>query len=216
MKTLFVWGGWEGHEPEQTTHLFAGLLEAEGHQVEVVNTLDVFLDSERLAGFDLIVPNWTMGSISDDQVKGLLAAVANGAGVGGWHGGMGDAFRQNTDFQFMVGGQFVAHPGGKRSYMVQITDHEHPITMGLGHFAMHSEQYYMHVDPSNHVLATTSFDDTVHGWIDGTVIPVVWTRQWGQGQVFYCSLGHSLTDFDVPEAQEIIRRGLLWASREDR
>jgi type 1 glutamine amidotransferase len=78
---------------------------------------------------------------------------------------------------------------------------------------MHSEQYYMHVDPSNQVLATTTFSDEFHDWIAGTVMPVVWTRRWGAGRVFYSSLGHVAADFDVPEAKEIVRRGLLWASR---
>jgi hypothetical protein len=113
----------------------------------------------------------------------------------------------------MVGGQWVAHPGNIIDYTVQITDHSHPITAGLKNFAMHSEQYYMHVDPSNEILATTTFNGDHAPWIAGTVMPVVWTRRWGAGKVFYCSLGHVLRDFDVSEAREIVRRGLLWAAR---
>jgi hypothetical protein len=211
MKALFVWGGWEGHEPQQAAQLFADLLSASGHQVELTDSLDAFLDVGRLLTFNLIVPMWTMGSITTDQVNGLLEAVASGVGIGGWHGGMGDSFRQNTDFQFMVGGQFVAHPGGIRDYRVQITNPDHPIVNGIADFVMHSEQYYMHVDPSNQVLATTTFDGSIYPWIAGTIMPVVWTRQWGKGRVFYCSLGHTTKDFATPEAREIVRRGLLWA-----
>ena len=50
-------------------------------------------------------------------------------------------------------------------------------------------------------------------WIAGTVMPVVWKRRFGAGRVFYSSLGHVRKDFDVPEACEIQRRGMLWASR---
>ena len=113
----------------------------------------------------------------------------------------------------MVGGQWVAHPGGVIDYTVQITDHMDPITAGINDFAMHSEQYYMHVDPGNQVLATTTFGSQIHPWISGTVMPVAWKRMWGQGKVFYTSLGHVANDFDVPEAREIVRRGLLWATR---
>jgi type 1 glutamine amidotransferase len=139
--------------------------------------------------------------------------VKSGVGFGGWHGGAGDSFRNNTDYQFMVGGQWVAHPGGVIDYSVHITRPDDPITAGMPDFKMHSEQYYLHIDPSNEVLAVTTFNGDHAPWIDGTVMPVVWKRKWGAGKVFYCSLGHVASDFNVPEAREIVRRGLLWASR---
>jgi type 1 glutamine amidotransferase len=191
--------------------LFAGLLEAAGLDVELVQTLDVYLDADKLGGLSLIVPMWTMGTITPEQERGLLAAIEGGVGVGGWHGGMADSFRNNTNYQFMVGGQWVAHPGNIIDYRVEIVRQDDPITAGLSGFAMHSEQYYLHVDPSNEVLATTTFSGEHAPWIDGTVMPVVWKRRYGRGRVFYCSLGHRRIDFDVPEAREIVRRGLLWA-----
>lgn len=213
-KVLFVWGGWEGHEPRQCVEIFAPILAREGFEVEISDTLDSYLHRENLLSKDLIVQVWTMGKITAEQLKGLQEAVASGVGLAGWHGGLGDSFRESTDYQFMIGGQWVAHPGGVIDYTVQITDHLDPITAGLKDFAMHSEQYYMHVDPSNHVLATTTFNDRFHPWISGTVMPVAWKRLWGKGKVFYCSLGHVASDFNVPEAREIVRRGMLWASRE--
>jgi type 1 glutamine amidotransferase len=210
---LIVAGGWEGHEPRQTADLFAGVLRGDEYTVEVVETLDVYLDAPRLGGFDLIVPIWTMGTITAEQEQGLLDAVASGVGVAGWHGGMGDAFRNNPNYQFMVGGQWVAHPGNVIDYTVQITAPDDPITAGLRDFAMHSEQYYLHVDPSNEVLATTTFSGEHAPWIAGCVMPVAWKRHYGSGRVFYCSLGHKAVDFDVPEAREIVRRGMRWATR---
>jgi type 1 glutamine amidotransferase len=210
---LFVWGGWDGHQPRETTDVFAAVLRDEGYHVDVSDTLDVYLDPAQLAALDLIVPVWTMGTITAEQERGLLAAVQSGVGIAGWHGGMGDSFRANPDYQFMVGGQWVAHPGGVIDYEVNITDHDDPITAGLRDFKMHSEQYYMHVDPSNQVLATTTFGGDHAAWIAGCVMPVAWKRMWGQGRVFFCSLGHVAQDFDVPEAREIVRRGMLWATR---
>jgi type 1 glutamine amidotransferase len=155
-----------------------------------------------------------MGQIAPEQEKGLSACISEGTGLAGWHGGMCDAFRQNTGYQFMTGGQWVSHPGGIVDYTVNITSHNDPITKGLKDFMMKSEQYYMHTDPGNEVLATTTFSDQYGTpWIKGTVMPVVWKRKWGQGKVFYTSLGHVAKDFDVPEAREILRRGMLWAAR---
>lgn len=212
-KALMVWGGWEGHEPKQCVDIFAPYLREQGYQVEISDTLDVYLDTAKMASLDLVVPVWTMGTITREQEHGLLEAVKSGVGIAGWHGGMADSFRQNTEYQFMVGGQWVAHPGGVIDYEVNIINHSDPITAGLADFKMHSEQYYMHVDPSNEVLATTTFGGEYCPWIEGNVIPVVWKRQWGAGKVFYCSLGHVSKDFDVPEARIIIQRGMLWASR---
>ena len=212
-KALFVWGGWDGHEPMQCTEIFAPQIQNAGYDVEISDTLDVYLDQDYMNSLNLICQVWTMGTITANQEKGLLDAIQNGVGFGGWHGGAGDSFRNNTNYQFMVGGQWVAHPGGIIDYTVNITDHTDPITAGLSDFQMNSEQYYLHTDPSNDVLATTTFNGYHAPWIDGTVMPVVWKRKWGAGRVFYCSLGHQARDFSVPEACEIVRRGLLWASR---
>jgi len=211
-KALMVWGGWLGHEPQQCTEIFAPYLESQGYDVTVSDTLDSYLNKELMMSLDLIVPVWTMGTITNEQEKGLLDAVMSGIGIAGWHGGMGDSFRNNVNYQFMVGGQWVAHPGGVIDYEVNITKHDDPIVAGLDDFAMHSEQYYMHVDPSNETLATTTFTGDHAYWIDGTVMPVVWKRTYGKARVFYTSLGHVAKDFDVPEALEIVKRGLLWAS----
>ena len=212
-KALMVWGGWPGHEPKQCVDIFAPYLEEKGYDVEVSDTLDAYLDEAKMRALDLIVPVWTQGTITREQETGLLDAVKSGVGIAGWHGGMGDSFRNNVNYQFMVGGQWVAHPGGIIDYEVNIVDHEDPITRGLEDFGMHSEQYLMHVDPSNEVLATTTFGGEHCPWIEGTVMPVVWKRMWGAGRVFYTSLGHVAKDFDVPEAKEIVERGMLWASR---
>lgn len=212
-RAMFTWGGWEGHEPSSCAEIFSAVLRDEGYEVEVYDTLDIYLDADKLAGYDLITPIWTMSTISKEQEEGLLNAIRAGTGLAGWHGGMADSFRNSVNYQWMVGGQWVAHPGNIIDYAVNIIDHDDPITAGLNDFQMHSEQYYMHVDPSNEVLATTTFGGQYAPWIEGTVMPVVWKRRYGQGKVFYSSLGHVAKDFDVPEAKEITRRGMLWATR---
>jgi uncharacterized protein len=210
---LMVWGGWEGHEPKQCVERFVPVLRAEGYLVEIHDNMDIYTNESRMKAFDLVVPCWTMGEISAEQSRGLLDAVKSGVGIAGWHGGMCDAFRTDTEYQFMTGGNWVAHPGGIVGYEVHIIKPDDPIVAGLSDFSMRSEQYYLHVDPSNEVLATTTFSGDAVPWIAGTVMPVVWKRRWGEGRVFYSSLGHVAKDFDVPECFEIMKRGMLWASR---
>ena len=125
---------------------------------------------------------------------------------------MGDAFHDSPVYQFITGGQWVSHPGNIIDYTVNVPQTDDPIMAGIGDFPYRSEQYYMHVDPSNTVLATTTFGGQHCSWIDGTVMPVVWKRRWGAGRIFYASVGHVAADFEVPEAKEIVRRGLLWAA----
>ncbi len=214
-KALINWGGWDGHEPEQCAKIFETVLTGEGFDVDVVHDLDRYADEAYMKSLSLIVPIWTMSEISKEAMAGLINAVReHGVGIGGFHGGMCDSFRQNTEYQFMTGGQWVSHPGGVITYTVNIISPDDPIVQGLSDFNMQSEQYYMHTDPGNEVLAVTTFSGE-HGidWIKGTVMPVVWKRCWGNGRVFYTSLGHVAKDFDVFEAKEITRRGLLWASK---
>ena len=212
-KALFVWGGWDGHEPKQCVDIFAPYLEKQGFAVEISNSLDSYLDAAKMRALDLIVQAFTMASITPEQEKGLEEAVKAGVGLAGWHGGLADSFRSNVEYEFMVGGQWVAHPGGVIPYEVNIADHEDPITKGLADFKMNSEQYYLQVDPINEVLATTTFSGEHASWIKGAVMPVVWKKMYGRGRVFYSSLGHVAKDFDVPQAREIVNRGMLWAAR---
>ncbi|MFQ6037537.1 MAG: ThuA domain-containing protein [Candidatus Aminicenantales bacterium] len=212
-KALFVWGGWEGHEPRKCVEIFAPWLESQGFEVIISDSLDAYLDADLMKSLDLIVQVVTMSRITSEQEKGLLEAVKSGVGLAGWHGGLADSFRSNTGYQFMVGGQWVAHPGGIVDYEVHIVDPEDPITAGLSDFRMHSEQYYMHVDPAVEVLATTTFSGEHAPWIKGVVMPAVWKKRYGKGRVFYTSLGHVARDFDVPEARTIVQRGMLWAAR---
>jgi hypothetical protein len=212
-KALVTWGGWDGHEPEKCVNIFIPFLKESGFDVAISHTLDVYTDAELMNSLSLVVQCFTCSEIKGPEEQGLLKAVESGVGMAGWHGGMCDAFRKNTDYQWMTGGQWVAHPGGIVKYRVNITNHSDPITRGLADFNMESEQYYMHVDPSNEALATTTFDGAHAPWTKGCVMPAVWKRMYGKGRIFYSSIGHVAKDFDVPEAREIVKRGMLWAAR---
>jgi uncharacterized protein len=211
---LIVWGGWSGHEPEQCAAIVAGMLEDEGFNVSVETSTRAFADPG-LADLCLIVPIYTMSKIEKDEVANLSGAVRGGVGLAGFHGGMGDAFREAVEYQFMCGGQWVAHPGNIIDYRVNVARPDDPIMRGIEDFDYRSEQYYMHVDPSNEVLATTTFSGEHAPWIEGVVMPVVWKRRHGRGRVFYSSLGHVAKEFDVPEMRTILQRGMVWAAKKD-
>jgi type 1 glutamine amidotransferase len=211
-KALIVWGGWDGHEPELGAHIVRDMLKQEGFDVRIETTTAAFADPA-IADLSLIVPIYTMSKIEKAEIANLTKAVEGGVGFGGYHGGMADAFRDAVDYQFMCGGQWVAHPGNIIDYQVNITRPDDPVVAGIADFPYRSEQYYMHVDPSNEVLATTTFTGEHPPWTKGVVMPVVWKRHHGKGRVFYSSLGHVSAEFEVPQMKTILKRGLLWAAR---
>ena len=209
---MIVWGGWEGHTPEASSTIVKQMLEAHDFTVRVETSTAAFADPE-IATLNLIVPMITMSVIGKEEVARLCDVVRGGVGLGGMHGLMCDAFRNETEYQFMTGGQWVAHPGNIIDYTVNITKPDDPIMQGIGDFAYTSEQYYMHVDPANEVLATTTFQADHAPWIKGVTMPVVWKKMYGAGRVFYSALGHTSEEFKVPEMKTILERGLVWAAR---
>jgi uncharacterized protein len=214
-KALIVWGGWDGHEPFKMSQIFKEILEESDFEVEISETLDSFVDVEKLKKLNLIIPIWTMGKITAEQVNPVVEAVASGVGIAGCHGGMCDAFRESVQWQFMTGGNWVSHPGGDGvEYVVNIKKCSSPLVKGIKDFKVKSEQYYLHVDPAVEVLATTRFPTVnwyhaSNGQVD---MPVIWTKRWGHGRVFYCSLGHHADIMEMEQPVEIMKRGFLWAS----
>ena len=208
-KILFVSGGWPGHQPEKIVQYFANQLDARGVGSEIVTSLDILADEARLKSFDVISPCWTMGSLTNEQGSGLLAAVRAGCGLAGIHGGMGDAFRGNLDYEWMTGGHFVGHPY-TGDYTVRVKDFASPITQGVPQvFPYHSEQYYMMIDPAVHLLADTEY--VFEG--RSCTMPVAWVRMWGAGRVFYSALGHAPEEFEkFPAAGLLAVQGMLWAA----
>jgi hypothetical protein len=232
MKAALFAGGWEGHDPTAFADWCRDLLTEDGFEVDVYDTLDPLADPDSLTDVNLIVPIWSsarsshqpeFGNMTKAQEDGLLELIGEGRGIAGWHGHMGDAFRDRPTYHFLIGGQFVAHPPGWPDnprptddyvdYDVTVTRPADPIMEGIHSFRLRSEQYYMLVDPSNEVLASTTFSGDHLWWIEGTVIPVVWKRRWDKGRVFYCSIGHELDDLRHPQVTTIMRRGMTWAAK---
>lgn len=213
-RALIVWGGWNGHDPEECAAIYRRWLHEDGYSVRVETELSV-LGDPAIRELSLIIPIYTMSKIDKAQAENLASAVEGGVGLAGHHGGMSDAFRESVEYQFVVGGQWVAHPGSIIDFTVDVTAPDDPIMQGIPRsFPYRSEQYYMHMDPSVDVLATTTFSGEYAPVTAGVVMPVVWKRQYGAGRVFHSTLGHSVKEFEVPEMATILRRGINWAARD--
>jgi len=215
-KALIFWGGWDGHEPAKVSARFAGILKEQGFQVEVCEGVECLSDKEKLMEYDLLVPCITGSTIPREYERNVSEAIASGVGIAGCHGGMCDSFRNSTEWRVITGGQWVSHPGGDGvTYTVNMHRGTSPIIEGIEDFQVVSEHYYLHVDPAVEVLASTQFPlvNYYHAANKPIAMPVVWTKYWGVGRVFYCSLGHHDDVFDnSPSAQILMERGVLWAA----
>jgi type 1 glutamine amidotransferase len=141
------------------------VLRRNGFEVSLTDSLAPLADPVAADELDLVVPVWSIAEAPDEEVDAFCALVASGAGVAAFHGAIAN-FRRHYGWQRVLGGQFVWHPE-PHNYTVELADGSS--------FALHSEQYYVHVDPANEVLATTTFED-------GAVVPVAWRRTWGTGR----------------------------------
>jgi type 1 glutamine amidotransferase len=211
-KALIVWGGLELHEPEAGAHIVRGLLEKSGFAVEVSGNAEA-LGRADIATFDLVVPQVTGGELSRESSIALCAAVEAGTGLAGFHHALATSFPGNARFRFLAGCTFATHPGDIISYRVDPLRTDDPVMAGIMSFEHTSEQYFMHVDPSVEVLATTTFSGDHASWKKGVKMPVVYKSAYGAGRVFYTALGHKPAELEKPEIITILERGLLWAAR---
>ena len=211
-KVLLVWGGWDGHKPELFANHVENWLIKEKADYKIINGLDAYDNYDELIKYDLIIQSVTMDKISKKQEENLVKAVLNGVGIAGAHGGLVDSFRKNTNYQFMIGGQWVAHPGNIIKYKVKMLEDE--LTSGLSDFEIVSEQYYMHYDPNVKIIAETKFNDEIYPWINNVVMPIAWKKMYGKGKVFFISIGHDPDEFMVyKDGWELLTRGFMWAVR---
>ncbi len=223
---LIVSGGWEGHRPVEATDLLRPFLIAEGFEIVTHDSPECYADEAVVGPADVIVQCVTMSSISDAACEGLRAAVAGGAGLVGWHGGIADSFRDSAPYLQLVGGQFVAHPGMTSAtgehvvdvpHAIEFSGAEHPITRGLDDFELETEQYWVLADGYSTVLATTTLASREGDpWSRPVVSPAVWTREWGQGRVAVVTPGHSLEVLRHPTVRTLIERSVSWATRDAR
>lgn len=210
-RALVVWGGLELHEPEEGALIVRDLLAGEGFAVTV--TGDYAALGDDTGRYDLIVPQITGGELDRENSIRFCDAIEAGTGLAAFHHGIATTFPGNARMRFLGGCTFATHPGDIITYRVDPLKTDDPVMQGIKSFEHTSEQYYLHVDPSVEVLATTTFSGEHAAWKQGVAIPVVYKSTFGKGRVFYTALGHKPAELDKPEIMTILHRGLLWASR---
>ena len=208
LTALVVRGGWEGHCPVETTDSFLPFLEKSGYQTVISDTLDFYLDADLIAATDLILQCWTMGRIVGRTRRRAVGGRAGGTGLAGWHGGIVDAFRGRPEYLQLVGGQFAAHPGGIRRSQRRHRARAAPTTRSSPVCPIAStctpSSTGCSADDLDDVLATTTIRGRRHLGPSGD-LPAVWTRRWGCGRVFVCTVGHAVEDLLTPEIRTIVR-----------
>ncbi len=169
------------------------------------------LTPERLKEFDAVFFNNTCRMMTPEPVKAaLMDFVKSGKGFAGNHGS-GDNWQDWGDGRDMLGAVFNTHPFG--SIQIKIDDSRSPLTAVFGGKAFpFSDEIYAFTAPYSReklrVLLSVDHPnspnvqkeeqkvlDRTGGKPAGFVRPdhdyaISWIRAWGNGRVFYCSLGH--------------------------
>ena len=217
-RALYLYGGFPGHLPYDVAKWARGLMAELEYEVE--ETQDPHRFEDDLTGYDLIVLGWTQAQttedLSDRAEARLMEAARAGTGFVGWHGATA-AFRSSLPYNWILGASFIEHPGGEAvrvPYEVKIVDRDHPVSRGVEDYQVRSEQYFMQVDPSVHVLATTTFDGEPDvPWLAGVEMPVAYVKQFGDGRVFYTPPATSSTRWNAPRSPPWCASGMEWAAR---
>ncbi|NNC87789.1 MAG: ThuA domain-containing protein [Akkermansiaceae bacterium] len=152
----------------------------------------------------------------------LMAFVKGGKGFIGIHSATDTLYNQ-PEYGEMMNGYFWGHPwnaGTPVSIKVEPGQENHPIVKHLGGKNMDfKEEIYQLKDPydSKKVRMLLRLDPTrskmdVRG-IKRTDADfgVSWIREWGEGRVFYCSLGHNDHIYWNPDVLKVYLGGIQWA-----
>jgi uncharacterized protein len=160
------------------------------------------LDELNAQGLILITQG---GVLSDAELQSLQAFVRSGKGVVGIHGAT-DSFDDAGEVEAytdLIGGWFQSHPP-RGEFPVTVKNTSHPITREMKNFRVrYDERYVMKLADGLDVLLTVD--------VDGKEIPNTWTKDYGQGRVFYTGLGHDRTTFRNATFLSMVVRGIKWA-----
>lgn len=189
---------------------------------EFVVTDDIkHFDKDTLNTYDAVVFCLTTGEIalSDDQKAALLEFVKSGkGGLVGIHSAT-DTFYKWPEFGEMLGGYFDGHPWNANDTVTVKIEQVNPITApwGKSRFEI-TDEIYQIKEPYDRKkqdvllsLDTERTDMTKKGIKrKDNDFAVAWTKNYGQGRVFYTSLGHNHAVWRDPRYQAHLLAGLQW------
>lgn len=184
---------------------------------EATVTEDVsLLSAEGLRPFDAVLC-FTTGElpVSDGQKQALLDFVAAGGGFAGVHSAT-DTFYKWPAYGELIGGYFNDHPW-HQEVTIRVEDRAHPAARHLGSsFRMYDEIYQFKDWSRDRVHVLLSLDvssvDLTRPNVHRTDkdFALAWTREHGQGRVFYTALGHEPEVWRDERFQQHLIGGLRW------
>lgn len=199
-RVLIIWGGWEGHNPENVANKLKELLMDRGYMVDSTSRLGALLNGN-LNDYSVIIPVWSCGIEGDIYLTQLIKAVESGVGIMAFHGGI-DWF--STEKYYEMIGALYLYDTLPEKYTVEVMD-DHVITDGINDFDVVSEKYFMQMDPTNNVLATAYYNEMN--------TPVMWTKNHKEGRVFYSTLAHSEEEVFSEPHQTILLNAVDWCAK---
>ena len=203
---------------------FEMLGDATGAYTWVSSTDMAMFDPENLQQFDAVLFNNTTNLTFDDPVhrQALMDFVKGGKGVAGVHAAT-DNFQAWPEAGEMMGGYFDGHPWNAdgRHWAVRVEDFDHPLNQAFakGDFLIQDEIYQFrgpYSRDTHRVLLSLDMTDPRNLKVGGmhrsdNDYAISWIRRWGEGRVFYCSLGHNPDIFWNPMLLQHMLDGVQYA-----
>jgi type 1 glutamine amidotransferase len=211
--------GENNHDWKATTPVLRAVLErARRFQVEVSEDLWGGVTEAALAPFDVLVLNFNPTSgkkWSDGSATAFIAAVAmKGKGAVVVHAA-NNAFPGWREYEGLLGGAWRdgAGHGSFHSFLVDVTDREHPITRGFPRAFLQAPDELYHgltMEPGVRVLALAYSSRDSGG--TAKYEPMAWVHRHGRGRVFHTPLGHAASSMESAGFASLLARGAEWAA----
>ena len=149
------------------------------------------MSPEALKGYDAVIFNSTTGDLPVPDMDAFLKWIESGKGFAGFHAAT-DTFDHHvptTPYVGMIGGEFKTH-GPQVEVEVINQDPAHAAcTMYPATFHIFDEIYQMTNFYRGKIHGLLTMDKHPNNKTPGDY-PVSWCKKYGQGKVFYTSLGH--------------------------
>ena len=158
------------------------------------------LSSDALNDYEAIIVYTQGGKLTEREENGLLSFVQKGKGLLGIHSAS-DSFKENKEYIKMLGSEFIGH-ARPYEFNVYIKDKTHFISQRLSEFKVFDELYLLKNEPDINIVLTAHWQ--------GKMVPIAYTKSYGDGRVGYIALGHGLEAFTNPSFQKLVLRGLEW------
>lgn len=161
--------------------------------------------------------------LSPEGEKALYDAIRGGKGFIGMHSatdtfGHHGARNQGADDPFiqMIGGEFVSH-GAQQEATLEVADPKFPgLADGFGaskSFRLNDEWYALKNMPDDlHVILVQKTEGMNGPMYNRPDFPSTWARKFGDGRVFYTSMGHREDVWTNPKYQGLLLGALAWTT----